>query len=139
MSATERPSAPGQPSSPIPADAAWKAWAHLLPGWWQGLEAGLSLQQQCLQRWNLRQQEGWRHWQHAGAPTFWMDMTLASMRWSLQEWDQALQDAMAAPVLLHGQCPDQAAPWLGLCRLWTELPLQAWAQSWAAAGRERPR
>ncbi len=100
----------------------------------------MDLQQQCLHRWTLRQQEISRHWQHAGVPAVWMDLSLAAMRWGLQEWDQALQDGMAAPVFLHGDWPVRdELPWLNACSQWVQLPWLAWAQCCAVAGRQRCR
>jgi hypothetical protein len=117
----------------------WDAWSRLMAGLWQGMALSLDLQQQVTHRWALRQQEAGRHWQHASLPLTWMDMSLAGMRWGLQEWDQAMQDGMAMPVLLRGEASPLASPWLGLCSQWTQAPWQAWAQCWAWAGRERCR
>lgn len=106
---------------------------------WQGMEVGLGLQQQCMQRWALRQQEAWQHWQHASVPAVWMDVSLAGMRWGLQEWDQALQDSMAVPVFLRGDAAGQELAWMVPCGQWAQLPWQLWTQCWVAAGQQRPR
>ena len=102
---------------------------------------GLDLQQQSLQRWVLRQQE-WSH--HAAAapltPAAWLDASLASLRWGAQEWQQALQDAMAATLMVRGNLGcDEADPWLQWCAQQALHPLQAWAELWSLAGRRARR
>ncbi len=137
--------------SSIPGDAlaraltadmepAWDAWSSATAGLWQGLGVGLDLQQQMLQRWALRQQEWVRHSAQPISPAAWLDAALAGMRWGSQEWQQAMQDAMAASFLGWRQvAPGCSEPVLDWCGRTAWQPLQAWAELWSAAGRRPER
>lgn len=131
-------------SGEFPADSAssfWQAWNVGLSRGWLGMGTVLDLQQQSLQRWVLRQQEWARHASAAPlTPAAWLDASLASLRWGAQEWQQMLQDAMAATLMLRGNLGrDEADPWLQWCAQQTAQPLQAWAELWSLAGRRAHR
>lgn len=119
------------------ADPLWQTWNVALSRSWQGMGVGLDLQQQCLQRWVLRQQE----WAHQAAapvtPATWLSASLAALRWSAQEWQQAQQDAMAAVLMLRGNLgreqSDPLPPQWWSQQAWQ--PMQAWADLWSEAGR----
>lgn len=152
-----RPSASRKPPAHAAAQVPWFG-----PNWelcnetaaalWRGMEVGVDVQQQCLQRWALRQQEWLRHG-HAPGTAAWLDLALAGMRWTLQEWQQTWQDMMAAPLVLrgdlrqdqallhrHGGVPDEPAdPWLELLARMGAQQMQAWVDLWACAGRQRMR
>lgn len=122
------------------ADPSWQAWNAALARAWQGLGVGLDMQQQCLQRWVLRQQELVHRNAAPVTPAAWLDASLASLRWGAQEWQQSLQDAMAASLMWRGNLgPDQADP---LLQWWSQQawqPLQAWTELWSLAGRRAER
>jgi hypothetical protein len=138
--ASSSPPATGGQSLGHWADPFWQAWSLALSRSWQGLGVGLDLQQQSLHRWVLRQQE-WVH--HAAAPVTpatWMDASLASLRWSAQESQQALQDLLAAALMLRGNLGrDPSDPLLDWWSQQAWQPLQAWSELWSLAGRRTER
>lgn len=159
MPARHRP----DPASTRPGREALRAHATALqPSWalwneaawvlWRGLEVGMDMQQQALQRWSLRQQEWVRHVHSPGSAAAWLDGSLAAMRWTLQEWQQAWQDAMAAPLILRGDLRqdqalrhahavrlDQDDPLLDLLTTLGPRQMQAWVDLWSRAGGQRQR
>ena len=86
----------------------------------------------------MRQQEWVRHLSSPLAPGAWVDASLAGMRWSFQEWEQATQDALAALLLWHGDLGrDRVDPMLDW---YAQVALQPWqivTELWRAAGQRQ--
>ena len=109
------------------------AHGAVLPGWqsgllgWQLLQIQQRLQIQAVQRWAQRWQEAARPerlWAEGG-----WDLPLASLRWGLQESEQAWQDAWAAMCALQGDWRRDAAVGSPCMAAWQD---SAWAPVWQA-------
>lgn len=134
-------------------------WRETACAWWGAVQMGQRVQQQWWERTALRWQEIPRHWQSSASPADLGDLSLASMRWGLQEWDQSLMDQMTAALALYGhwrmdQAPTAGSlPWSQPAMSWepivdwcTQQPSrqmqtwgQVWVQAWADAGQRRHR
>lgn len=138
-------------SGPVRADVGlpWGAGAAVVWHNWEALE---QLHRQWLERACLRCQEALAHGQAPMSAASWADLPMASLRWSLQEWDQSLQDLLSAMLRLRGdwmmdlgRAPEQVGPWpleslsagMQACQQHVQQQSQLWMQWLATASRQR--
>jgi hypothetical protein len=138
-------------SWPVGADAGlpWGAGVAVACHSWEAIE---QLQRQWLERVCLRCQEALVHGQTPRSAASWADLPMAGLRWSLQEWDQSLQDLLSAMLRLRGdwmmdlgRAPEQFGPWppesLSACMQAWQQHAQQQSQLWmhwlATASRQR--
>ena len=156
VNATEPAAGRSSPARPLGnvagLEAAWPVPAAAAMAW-QGWQAVQQVQLAWLVRMAQRGQElpchcPWSAW--PTEPADWLDLPLATMRWSLQEWDQFAQDLLGAALEARGAClqplpPGLAGwlpwleaapsgPWWSICGQAADGQLRQWCAPWALAG-----
>lgn len=125
-------------------------WGEASTVLWRSMEMNQRLQQQWMERMRLRGKELAVHGLGPWSPNEVWNLTLASMRWSLQEWEQATQDLMSAALTLRGDCrmdgcataaqPDLAwEPYWGRFQQQMTRQSQAWMKFMGRAAMQRSR
>jgi hypothetical protein len=109
------------------------------------------MRQQFMERMSLRSQEWAAHGPPPYSPADWADMSMASMRWGLQECGHTLQDLMSAALTWRGEwngdqsaaripgsaLPETLAQGVDVFQQLMALQTKTWADCLNKAARQR--